>query len=81
MTCQKAQTSQCVTGQLSNSAYLTSKEAAIFLRSSASTLSKFRVYGGGPPYLKLGRKILYERAALVEWLDAHRRQSTSETTK
>ena len=66
---------------LANERWLTTAEAAIFVRLSCSTLAKLRVYSGGPQYIKLGRKILYEKLALVTWLEDHRRNNTSETTK
>ena len=66
---------------LANERWLTTAEAAIFVRLSRSTLAKLRIYGGGAPYIKLGRKILYEKSALVTWLEDHCRQNTSEKTK
>lgn len=59
-------------------ARLTPPEAAEYLGISASTLAKLRVYGGGPAFLKLGRKVLYERADLDSWLAERKYQSTSE---
>ena len=38
---------------------LTTKEAALRLRLAESTLKNLRAIGGGPRYLKLGRKVLY----------------------
>ena len=52
-------------------------EAASYLRLAPATLSKWRVRGGGPEYLKLGRRVVYRMSDLNEWLDAHRRTSTS----
>jgi Hypoxia induced protein conserved region len=35
---------------------------------SASWLSKLRVFGGGSPYLKIGRRVVYERSqVLMRW--------------
>jgi predicted DNA-binding transcriptional regulator AlpA len=53
-------------------------EAAEYIGLSASTLSKRRVFGGGPKYLKLGRRVVYDTRELDAWLDAHRRASTSD---
>jgi predicted DNA-binding transcriptional regulator AlpA len=53
-------------------------QAAEYLGISASTLSKRRVFGGGPKYLKLGRRVVYDTRDLDAWLDAHRRGSTSD---
>lgn len=55
-------------------------EAAMRVGLSKSTLDKWRIYGGGPPFLKLGRRVVYDPADLREWLATHRRRSTSEST-
>ncbi len=34
--------------------------------------------GGGPIFIKRGKKVLYTRRALFEWLQAGRRTSTSD---
>ena len=57
---------------------LTTPEAAAYLRSSKSYLDKLRVYGGGPPFLRPGRKILYRKSDLDLWVAEHRFGSTSE---
>ncbi len=41
-------------------------------------LTKRRVFGGGPPYLKVGRAVRYDPAAIDEWLAEHVRTSTSD---
>jgi excisionase family DNA binding protein len=60
---------------------LPTNEAADCLGISKSTLNKMRVFGGGPPFLKLGRRVVYDPADLDEWLASHRRASTSEMTE
>jgi hypothetical protein len=53
--------------------------AAKFLGGiSPRTLQKWRVCGGGPLFLKVGRRIRYTEADLVTWLNAQRRRSTSD---
>ena len=54
-------------------------EAATYIGLSASTLNKLRVFGGGPVFLKLGRRVAYDLADLDRWLDSKRRLSTSDT--
>lgn len=55
------------------------EEAAVYLRSTASTLSKLRHYGGGPIYIKQSaRRVLYRRADLDAWLAERAVRSTSE---
>jgi excisionase family DNA binding protein len=62
-----------------STALLTVKEAATYLRVSKSYLDKLRVYGGGPEFLRLGkRKILYAVADLDAWASSRRHASTSE---
>jgi predicted DNA-binding transcriptional regulator AlpA len=58
--------------------YLDTPTAATFLKLSQSTLTKRRLTGGGPRYLKLGRRVVYARRALEEWARAHERASTSD---
>lgn len=62
--------------------YLTTAEAADFVRLSPRTMERLRVQGTGPRYIKAGRgkraKVLYRVADLQEWLEATTFQSTSE---
>lgn len=57
---------------------LTTKEVAAYLRVSKSYLDKLRVYGGGPKFLRFGRKILYRKADLDFWAAGRCFASTSE---
>ena len=52
--------------------------AAEYLGVVKGTLAKWRHFGEGPAYIKLGTKILYEQDVLDDCLDKHRRISTSE---
>lgn len=56
---------------------LRTDEAAEYCGSSTSTFEKLRLYGGGPRYVKLGRRVVYDPADLDAWLAANRRTSTS----
>ncbi|MGH1478990.1 MAG: helix-turn-helix domain-containing protein [Geminicoccales bacterium] len=58
--------------------FLTTKEAARFLKLQANTLSKMRVYGGGPVYRKHGRYVRYHIDDLNEWSDLRKKDSTSD---
>lgn len=58
---------------------LRTPEAAAYCGSSASTFEKLRLTGGGPRYVKLGRRVVYDPADLDDWLLANRRVSTSDT--
>jgi predicted DNA-binding transcriptional regulator AlpA len=57
---------------------LTPRDAATLLRLSQSWLAKARMRGDGPPYIKLGRSIRYSEPALLQWMRAHQRLSTSQ---
>ena len=57
--------------------FLTTKEAANRVRLSESALEKKRVAGTGPVFVKLGKSVRYEVAALEEWISAGRHKSTS----
>ncbi|MFT5176638.1 MAG: hypothetical protein ACI8W7_004834 [Gammaproteobacteria bacterium] len=62
--------------------FLTTGEAAHFLRLSPRTLERFRVDGTGPRYTKAGpglrARVLYKREDLVAWLEEFQFGSTSE---
>jgi hypothetical protein len=55
---------------------LTPAEASVWLlnhfgvRRTAGTLAKLRVVGGGPPYRKLSRSVLYAPGDLSAWAEA-----------
>jgi hypothetical protein len=56
---------------------LTSLEAAEALRLSERTLERSRVSGFGPPFCKLGRRVLYRADDLDQWIAARVVPSTS----
>ena len=58
--------------------FLTTKEAAARVQLSESALEKKRVNGTGPVFVKLGKAVRYEVAALDEWTAAGRHKSTAE---
>ena len=60
---------------------LRTPEAAEYCGSSTSTFEKLRLYGGGPLYSKLGRRVVYYPDDLDAWLTANRRRSTSDQSK
>jgi len=51
-------------------------EAAAFLGCSKSFLDKKRLDGSGPLFMKVGRKILYDRSDLEEWVTSTKRRRT-----
>ncbi len=53
-------------------------QAADYIPCAKSTLDKLRVKGGGPRFIKLGKKVLYDVADLDAWLEEQKRGSTSD---
>jgi hypothetical protein len=69
------------------SEYLTKTELAAQLHRSIRSLDRWALTGDGPPCVRIGRRSLYRRAAVIEWLRSlevtpgrgernHRRRST-----
>jgi hypothetical protein len=50
--------------------YLSEPEAAVELGLMGRTLRKYRDLGTGPPYVVIGRKVFYPRAALLDWVNS-----------
>jgi hypothetical protein len=48
--------------------YVTAGEAAEIVRRPESTLAYWRHRGEGPPYAKVGRRVLYRRLDVEAWL-------------
>jgi predicted DNA-binding transcriptional regulator AlpA len=65
-----------VTRMLTQRKMLTAVEAARYCGLSASTFAKYRLYGGGPSFIKLGSRCLYDPIDLDTWIDAHRQPAT-----
>jgi predicted DNA-binding transcriptional regulator AlpA len=50
------------------SEYLTKTELAAQLNRSTRSVDRWALTGDGPPRVRIGRRSLYRRAAVVEWL-------------
>lgn len=59
---------------------LRTRDAAAYLAISPRTLEKYRLTGEGPPFLKIGRAVVYDSADLDAWLADKVRQSTAENS-
>ncbi len=59
---------------------LSNEQAAEYLGLKAATLNKWRVYGEGPPFIKVGRLIQYRKTDLDDYLSSRLVKSTSEAT-
>ena len=64
-----------------SSALLTPEQAAKYLGFTDGWLAKLRMRGGGPKYVRLGRKCRYTRPDLDAWISAHRVGNTSEKSQ
>ena len=60
---------------------LRTPEAASHVGLASKTLEKWRVTGDGPPFIKLGRAVVYDVRDLDEWLDGNRKRSTSDEAR
>jgi excisionase family DNA binding protein len=58
---------------------LRTRQAAAYTGLAKSTLEKLRMNGGGCPYMRLGRIVVYDPDDLDAWLESHKRKSTSDT--
>jgi hypothetical protein len=59
-------------------AALNENKAAEFLGLSTRTLQAWRMRGGGPRYVKIGRSVRYQRRELVAFQRSHTVSSTTE---
>ena len=57
---------------------LNTAQAAVALDLSPRTLERYRVVGGGPRYVKVGRLVRYLPSDLEHWLKSRGRKTTSD---
>jgi predicted site-specific integrase-resolvase len=62
---------------MNDTVLLTPTQVADRLHVSTRTLERWRCDGYGPPYRKLGRKVVYEQSELNEWCAGKRYECTS----
>ena len=55
---------------------LTITEVAELLRTPVATLRYWRHLGIGPASFRIGRRVMYRRSDVEEWINAQQRQST-----
>lgn len=58
--------------------WMTTAEAAAYLRCSRRTLEGYRNVGGGPEYCRTGGRVFYHREDLDAWRRAGRAAHTTE---
>jgi predicted DNA-binding transcriptional regulator AlpA len=51
---------------------LTTPEVSAIVRAPVATLRYWRMIGMGPRSVKLGRRVLYERADVLAWIESER---------
>lgn len=56
--------------------YLPPHELAALTGVPTGTLAQWRYRGVGPTFIKAGRRVLYSRRAVEEWLEANTRTQT-----
>ena len=57
---------------------LSTPEAANYCGSGTGTFEKLRLSGGGPAYIKIGRRVAYDPSDLDAWCNARKRSSTTQ---
>jgi predicted DNA-binding transcriptional regulator AlpA len=69
----RAKKSPAAKGSTDVGVYLTTVEAAKYLKLSRQFLeaARYRADGTGPPYIKLERAVRYRRSELDAWMTAH----------
>lgn len=61
-----------VAGVSPERAYVTPQQAAIITGISYKKLEALRARRQGPPFLKVGSRVMYPRAALIAWMEAQK---------
>lgn len=56
---------------------LTITEAAEFVRVPVATMRYWRWAGTGPRSFRLGRRVVYQRQDILNWIDEQARQATA----
>ena len=60
---------------------LTVSEVAALLRCSVSSLNKWRLFGNGPTFIKVGSRVRYRLTDIALWVARESRTSTSQSSK
>jgi hypothetical protein len=56
---------------------ITTEEAARLLRRSIDTMRWWRKVGQGPVSFRLGRRVVYDRADVLRWIERERERTSS----
>lgn len=58
--------------------YLTAAQLAHAIKRSERTLETWRRLGGGPSFIRLGRRVLYAKSAVDTWIAANSYRSRAD---
>ena len=58
---------------------MTEKEAAALICYTPRALQNWRLRGGGPKYVKIGRSVRYQRSDVLEFIEERKRLHTSQS--
>lgn len=58
--------------------WMTTAEAASYVRCSTRTLEGYRIAGGGPAYHRSGKRVFYHRAELDAWRSQGKANNTTQ---
>ena len=58
--------------------FVSAKQAARILDVHPNTLCKWRISGGGPPFVKVGSRVRYRTAEIAAWADEHTYRNTAQ---
>ena len=58
---------------------MTVETAAHYTSLSKSSLNKLRVYGGGPVFIKVGARVVYDQVDIDTWMIGKKIANTSQT--
>lgn len=53
-------------------------EVAKELKVTPGTLAKWRVFGGGPRFVKYGKNVMYDSKDVSDWLESRKMRTTSD---
>lgn len=53
--------------------YLDTRQAAVYLGLGPTLLKRMRATGEGPPYVRAGRRVIYDRFDLDDWMARRKR--------
>ncbi len=55
--------------------WITRAELAQELEVTTGTLARWAFLGSGPSFVRVGRKVIYRREAVIEWLNSKERKA------